>query len=296
MIVQSVMELERIQRKMENEVSYVAPIFMDQNVHPTVNELSSLHILFDDSEYVCIPFNHPDGIPLSIDVTRAKKMVTLYKRELLHAFPTLDQMKVDDVASILHLSAVRIPEVREYYAPNIQRTLQQFQFKNLHLSVPLMVWMEYAHKLLGYVRDQYRKEKPSGFEFVNNTVIPTLTTIEQSGLHIDTELFVKTFGEDVKKYVKNHMFYSEYNPYTSTGRPSNRFGGVNFAALNKSDGSRKCFTSRYGEDGILLQLDYEAFHLRLVAHQLNYQLPTTSVHRYLAEQYYNTTQIGRAHV
>jgi len=87
------------------------------------------------------------------------------------------------------------------------------------------------------------------------------------------------------------MFYSEYNPYTSTGRPSNRFGGVNFAALNKSDGSRKCFTSRYGEDGILLQLDYEAFHLRLVAHQLKYQLPTTSVHRYLAEQYYNTTHI-----
>lgn len=291
MIIQSVMELERIQRKMENEVSYVAPIFMDQNAHPTVNELSSLHILFDDSEYVCIPFNHPDGIPLSIDVTRAKKMVTLYKRELLHAFPTLDQTKVDDVASILHLSATRIPEIREYYTPNISRTLQQFQFKNLHLSVPLMVWMEYAHKLLGYVRDQYRKDKPSGFEFVNNTVIPTLTTIEKSGLYIDTELFVKTFGEDVKKYVKNNMFYSEYNPYTSTGRPSNRFGGVNFAALNKSDGSRKCFTSRYGEDGILLQLDYEAFHLRLVAHQLNYQLPTTSVHRYLAEQYYNTTHI-----
>ena len=35
------------------------------------------------------------------------------------------------------------------------------------------------------------------------------------------------------------MFYSEYNLFTSTGRPSNRFGGINFAALNKKDGSRE---------------------------------------------------------
>ena len=131
MIVQTVTDIERIQKKMENEVSYVAPIFVDQHLHPTVNELSSLHILFDDNEYVCIPFNHPDGIPLNIDVTNAKKMVTLYKRELLHAFPKLDTSRVDDVAAMLHLSSTNIPEIREYYTPSIQRTLQQFQFKNL---------------------------------------------------------------------------------------------------------------------------------------------------------------------
>ena len=291
MIVQTVIDIERIQKKMENEVSYVTPIFVDQHLHPTVNELSSLHILFEDNEYVCIPFNHPDGIPLNIDVTNAKKMVTLYKRELLHAFPKLDTSRVDDVAVMLHLSSTNIPEIREYYTPNIQRTLQQFQFKNLHLSVPIMVWMEYAHKLLGYVRDQYKKEQPSGFEFINNTVIPTLTTIERSGLHINPTTFAEHFAEDSRKYVRHNMFYSEYNPYTSTGRPSNRYGGVNFAALNKHDGSRTAFDSRYGDDGILLQLDYEAFHPRLIANQLNYQLPTSSVHQYLAEQYYNTKNI-----
>lgn len=291
MIVQSVTDLKRIQRKIQNEVSYMTPIFVDQKSHPAVNQLSSLHILFDDNEFVCIPFNHPDGVPLNLDVTCAKKIVTLYKRELLHAFPTLDQSKVDDLASILHLSSTHIPEIREYYTSNIQRTLQQFQFKNLHLSVPLMVWMEYAHKLLGYVRDQYKKEKPSGFEFINYTVIPTLTIIEQSGLHLNKEKFVNQFGADMWKYTQQNMFYSEYNPYTSTGRPSNRFGGINFAALNKNDGSREVFDSRYGDDGILIQLDYEAFHLRLVANQLQYDLPKTSVHRYLAEQYYNTNDI-----
>ena len=291
MIIQSVSDLQRIQNKLENEVSYMTPIFVDQHLHPCLNELSSLHILFDDSEYACIPFNHPDGIPLSIDITNAKKIVTLYKREILHAFPTVNQDKIDDVASILHLNAQTIPEVREYYTPNIQRTLQQFQFKNLHLSVPLMVWMEYAHKLLGYVRDTYRKEIPQAYKFINNTVIPTLATIERCGMHVDYNLLQEHFGNDSRRYTKNYMVHTEYNPYTSTGRPSNKYGGINFAALNKTDGSRKVFDSRFGEDGVLIQLDYEAFHLRLVGNQLQYKMPSTSVHTYLAEQYYGTSTI-----
>ena len=290
MVIQSVIELERIQKKMENEVSYVAPIFMDQHLHPAVNTLSSLHVLFTDGEYVCIPVNHPDGIPMTIDVTNAKQLVTLYKREILHAYPKVNPAIVDDVASMLQLSQDTIPEIREYYTPIIQRTLQQFQFKNLHLSIPLVVWMNYAHKLLQFVREKYTAVHPAGYDFVNNVVISTLTTIEKSGLHIDLPVFQEHFNES-SRYVKHWMMHTEYNPYTATGRPSNKYVGVNFAALNKHDGSRGAFNSRFGADGILIQFDYEAFHPRLVANQIGYTLPTSSVHTYLAEQYYNTTSI-----
>lgn len=290
MIVQSVTDLEKIKNKLEHETAYVLPVFVDQHLHPAANQLSSLHILFDDNEYVCIPINHPDGIPLNIDITNSRKLVTLYKRELLHAYPKLEQSRVEDLATILHLSAKTIPEIREYYTPVIQRTLQQFQFKNLHLSVPLVLWMEYAHNLLGYIRDKYRVQKPNGYEFVNNTIIPTLTTIEKSGIHVDLPVFKEHFQKSVNS-VKNMMTYTEYNPYTSTGRPSNKFAGINFAALNKNTGVRAAFDSRYGDDGLLIQLDYEAFHLRLVANQLNYELPATSVHKHLAEQYYNSNNI-----
>lgn len=96
---------------------------------------------------------------------------------------------------------------------------------------------------------------------------------------------------DVKKYINNNTIYSEYNPYTSTGRPSNKYGGINFAAINKNDGTRRAFTSRYGDDGLLIQFDYEAFHLRLVGAQINYNLPTSSVHTYLAQQYYGKQEV-----
>jgi DNA polymerase I-like protein with 3'-5' exonuclease and polymerase domains len=118
-------------------------------------------------------------------------------------------------------------------------------------------------------------EQTSAFEFINQITIPTLTKIEQAGLWTTDNQFV----------------YSDYNIYTSTGRPSNAFGGINFAALNKNDGTREKFVSRFGENGTLVQFDYEAFHLRLAADLVGYQLPDSSVHTFLAQQYYGTDEV-----
>jgi hypothetical protein len=288
MVVQSVTELQKLQNRIETEASVVVPIFVDQHSHPAINTISSLHILID-KDYYCVPFNHPDAIPMSISLERAFKVITLYKREILHTF-NIPQERVHDVATILHLSSKVIPEIREYYTPIITRMLQQFQFKNLHLSVPLMMWVEYGYKLTQFLKESFYNKIPDGYDFVNNKVIPTLTTIEKSGIYVDSAVLMEHYG-DVKKYINNNTIYSEYNPYTSTGRPSNKYGGINFAAINKNDGTRRAFTSRYGDDGLLIQFDYEAFHLRLVGAQINYNLPTSSVHTYLAQQYYGKQEV-----
>jgi hypothetical protein len=53
--------------------------------------------------------------------------------------------------------------------------------------------------------------------------------------------------------------YCEYNPYSLTGRPSNHFNNINYAALNKEDGSRSRFISRHGGKGGLLEVDLSDF-------------------------------------
>lgn len=58
--------------------------------------------------------------------------------------------------------------------------------------------------------------------------------------------------------------YCEYNPYSLTGRPSNHFNQINYAALNKEDGSRNRFVSRHGSKGGLLEVDLSGFHLFLL--------------------------------
>jgi hypothetical protein len=117
-----------------------------------------------------------------------------------------------------------------------------------------------------------------------------LEEIETAGLKIDTTQWLQHFDVKTQRKFKKDFVYSEYNPFTTTGRPSNRFGGVNFSALNKSNGSREVFISRY-PNGRLVQMDFEAYHLRLVADELGITLPVGSLHTELAKVYFGTDDI-----
>jgi DNA polymerase I-like protein with 3'-5' exonuclease and polymerase domains len=76
-----------------------------------------------------------------------------------------------------------------------------------------------------------------------------------------------------------------------TGRPSNTFNKVNYAALNKADGSRNKYISRF-DNGMILELDYDAYHLRIIADMVDYVLPETSIHEYLGKQYFGKEKLS----
>jgi hypothetical protein len=97
-------------------------------------------------------------------------------------------------------------------------------------------------------------------------------------------LFAETFGGN--GYVKEGKAYTKYNLYTSTGRPSNRFAGVNYAALNKEDNSRECFKSRYS-DGILVEVDFTSYHPRILANLTRYNIADDdNIYEHLAKEYF----------
>ena len=112
--------------------------------------------------------------------------------------------------------------------------------------------------------------------------------IERTGLQIDYNKFTEKFKANG---IVNNKAYTEYNIYTTTGRPSNKFGGVNYAALNKEDGCRESFVSRF-EQGSLLEMDFDAYHPRLIADIIGYELPEGSIHEYFARQYFGKEEIS----
>jgi len=117
----------------------------------------------------------------------------------------------------------------------------------------------------------FDKMEPSNCEETyKSKIIPALEEIEKSGL-----------------YTANGMEYSKYNPYTLTGRPSNTNQGINYAALNKNDGSRDRFLSRY-DSGVLVEFDFDAYHLRLIANLIDYEFPEKSVHDHFGKMYFDT--------
>jgi len=109
--------------------------------------------------------------------------------------------------------------------------------------------------------------------FYKNKLIPYFRKIEDSGL-----------------YTPDGYEHTHYNIYTKTGRPSNSNGGVNYAALNKDDGSRTRFKSRF-EGGKLIEFDYDAYHLRLISTLIEYDAPDDSFHTHMAKLYYDKDDI-----
>ena len=76
--------------------------------------------------------------------------------------------------------------------------------------------------------------------------------------------------------------YTQYNYRTTTTRPSNRFGGVNFAALNKDNGCRKTFIP---ENDKLLEIDISAYHPTLASSLIHYTFDDGDIHKSFAKMY-----------
>jgi len=147
-------------------------------------------------------------------------------------------------------------------------------------------------KLQQYYRDIVDR-LPIDRELMNpfyNTVKEVYHTIEKSGIAVDEQLFRNAFPNS--GYLKDGKAYTKYNLYTSTGRPSNRFAGVNYAALNKEDGTRECFMSRY-PNGKLIEIDFTSYHPRILASLTKYSISDQeNIYEHLAKQYFgdNPTQ------
>jgi len=109
----------------------------------------------------------------------------------------------------------------------------------------------------------------------NENIVATFREIEQNGL-----------------YTKEGMEYTKYNVYTTTGRPANSNNGINYAALNKDDGTRKKYISRFS-GGYLAEFDYDAYHLRLIASLVNIEQPEGSFHRYLGKLYFDSDTLTK---
>jgi hypothetical protein len=286
MVITTKEQLEALYKKMDDQLVFVHVVGSSLTEHPCINTPSSIHFLFDDGVYMCYAPNHPDAPsfgpfqPRRLD-SEYSGLLVFDKKKTMHYLGDYTPNLIMDVSAYAMLYAynLTVPVPEAYLTNSIKNMMRQFSsFKNVTAAIPLAKWMEFAHTYLVELKRCWdaipRGESGQPITHVDRYVIPVLADIERNGV-----------------YTTDGMVYSEYNIHTSTGRPSNSFGGINFAALNKIDGTRERYISRFGDNGTLVQFDYEAFHLRLAANLMGYELPTTSVHTYLAEQYYGTTEI-----
>jgi len=159
-------------------------------------------------------------------------------------------------------------------------------YNELNDCIPLMKWYE----LLKSIPDI--KNRKSWYRIYSDS-IKELGRLEGAGVKVEEEKFIDRFSFS-PKHIYEGRVYTKYNPYTTTGRPSNRHLNVNYSALNKSDGSRECFVSRW-DGGTLLQFDYESYHIRLIAKLVGYEFPKgETAHQHLANLYGTDYETAKA--
>ena len=273
-IIESHEEWKKFIKEFGKYNSIVIPIQCDKNKHPLDTELCLLYVKLLDGnleEYV-LPFRHSDAINLKdkyIKKTWTLRDVFTYdKKKLLHF---VKWKNITDMQMHYYMSKnepLPIDDITTNAHEYFYRT--HYKTKNINCVIPIMKHIEWCRKLVDHLKVTVfvKPGSKSVFKIYNDDVIGNLQYIEHNGLQ-----------------TTNGMVYSEYNPYTATGRPSNRFGGLNFAALNKKEGSRKQFISRFGKDGMLVEMDYDAYHLRLIGDDVDYKFPKGSVHEHMAKLY-----------
>ena len=279
-VIENIGELEELKNILETEVSIWYPMWVDNDKHPRNTHISFILIRTLTDRYI-LPHQHTDTISLPKSLiegilnTAGEKWV-FQKKKLLQSFENPKE-GLNDIDTAYFL---KTGETIDYSRPIqhlVNPLLHRGYREDIIQSIPILKLCEAIEPELS----KYYNEKSKTYNWYNDISIPILSEIEQFGIDVDREKFIDRWPQAQKQLSPNNVVYTEYNPFTVTGRPSNRHGGVNYAALNKTDGSRDVFVS----DGIFLQMDYNAYHPRLIGKLIKFDMPDGNVHEWLAEQY-----------
>ena len=251
--------------------AYIEVIPYSYKTHPVTTKVSLVYVHpLDAHKGYIISINHSESMPLNSE----------YIAELIGSYDTLYVWgKKEFLHYYVHKNIIDIslasPEY-EMETTTAHQILQQRAKDKLDINriVPIVKHYETCEKNYNNLK-QYFNEPVN--EFYNSRVPLVFNSIERSGLRVNRELFKQYFDKNWGDKV-----YTQYNYRTTTTRPSNRFGGVNFAALNKDNGTRKTFIP---ENDRLVEIDISAYHPTLASSLIHYNFTDDDIHRSFARLY-----------
>ena len=252
---------------------FVEPLFSNDNQHPFLRGIVGFYIR---------EINHRKGFIINIDHSEAtqcdlgevyrliggfEEIFVTDKKEFLHIVP------LKQLSDIHFISPTDIPDsfaCHEFFYRKYP------QIANIGSIIPIVKHYERCETIYNAVKHVFNMEKPQHFEFYNNKATNVFYWIESNGLRVDPKLFEKHFG------VERDWTYSQFNLKTTTTRPSNSFGGINYAALDKKSGCREAFIP---DNDFLLEIDISAYHPTLAAQLVDYEFEEDDIHQAFADMY-----------
>jgi hypothetical protein len=294
--IESVEEFDQFVILFRDQPSIIIPIYSEERTHPVHNRVCVLFIwLLDDDLFCVLPFDHNEAINLPTGCLERLQphygmSYTWSVKPLGHVVPSLTECF--DAQGVEYLSTGNITDPRLFYSHAIKELLGTFRhIPTIWRAIPMTVLLEYAEQHARFIEKLKNIEFEPAFVFHQVYILPVCAHLEANGVHVDPEKFKEHYGQHTARLINaQNLVFTEYNPYTVARRVTNKFGGINFAAIDKKSRVREAYTSRF-ENGQLVLVDWESFHVRLIANLMKYSLPNEPVHQFLAKQYFHTNTI-----
>jgi len=264
---------------------FVNFIPLNNNFHPKLTDISLIYIRpINHKKGWIICIKHNEAFSLDRDevinhiVNNTDKIFVLQKKETLYHFPYPE--KLYDINFIKHIN------IKD---SNIVNKCIDFYYKRYYNNpiinslIPISKQYEEQENIFNIVLPiihQYSADDAI-YQFNNNLSSVAFHRIEEAGIALNKRYFIEQYVDNVY-YPEFNIFkgkiYTQYNLYTTTSRPSNRFNGINFAALNKTDNERLCYEP---SNDMFIEMDFSGYHPRLIGELINYPLKDDNIYESL---------------
>jgi hypothetical protein len=281
MIVDTISDLDALFSYIHDRKTLLIPVLADANLHAAVNKITCIYVYTEDSVERIVPIHHTEQITgFSEHLQRFLQLDNIFVYDKKQWIQMNGNSAVWDIKTLWWYTYSEAYDESHY-----PTAAHQFYWRrhtalpNVNAVIPLMQHLAMCQKIRKYAWPMCVNAKLDVSYLKFNETYPVIfSQIEQSGLRVTEEF-------RMPELVTNGFVYSQYNYHTVTGRPSNAARGFNFAAMNKEDGTRSAFCSRF-DNGALVEMDFDSYHVRLIARIVGYDFPDSSVHDYLAKYYF----------
>lgn len=274
-LVETQEQFDKLQFELGEEI-FVLPIQTHPEIHPGIYAPLSLYLRdVTQPKGFLINYFHPEA--LQFDPLQVKEYLRTFKKIYTPDKKALSYTYFG--SNTYDLNLFEYKEVRKQTHAHSFYSQRYYESEDLNSVIPIVkhfeqceiIFEEYASVIKKYIPNEYHDDLSNVFWF-----------IERNGLKVNSafERYFDLKRPFLSRY--NSYTFTQYNLNTTTGRPSNTFNSLNFAALPKENGSRSVFVPR---NDFLLEIDLTAYHPTLIGQMVGYNSPTGDIYEDFAAKY-----------
>lgn len=269
-------------QKFSKEI-YLEPLWSNPSFHFMKNEILGYFIQdINSNEFSYINISHNELFKndiLEINeliLNNFEKIIVLDKKSLQYF------LEKDNVFDLRIANGTNY----EFEEMNLLNVPSKYNFsKSLNQYIPISKHIEYFCEKFKKLKSEIRIEEFSQSVF-KNSYIKAFSTLEISPITVSKTLLESLYQKQIKtSYIEENGYYTSYNLYNPSLRPTMSKISINLLNLPKNNNSRELIIP---SNGYLFEYDYKGFHLSILCKLLKYELQYNDVYTQLYNEIYKT--------